>query len=1735
MRKRILAFAMTVLVLFTFIFPLNAFAEEEPSEEESRYVLTGTVLDEAAAPVNGAFVKATYDEQEFSAVSGEDGAFTMSELPAGEMKLTVTAGDDLAPYTASVQMVGDKDLGVIRLSFIRYAVHIITRYASASWTVTGTEPGSGTVSGSDTLTVRRGDTLQLVPAPMDGCEFAAVTVNGAPADLEDGALTLPVNEKLEIEVVTNDVTAPVIESVNVEKEHDWAQTKTATVTASDNSGEAVRVYLSRNAYDTASGVKEFAELLPDGAALLTENGLWYVYAMDQSSNFSVRELQIEKIDAEPPVVSALTPSTTGGTHAVTYTFTASDNGELASVAVTLPDGEQENLPLTADGAYSFELLENGTVVVTVTDKAGNISTVDATAENIDWSAPAVTVVPQEAWDAEQNKAQIAVVDASAITMLEILDENDAVYVPDPAEGENSYSFTAYANGEYRVRAVDEAGNETVQPFEISRIDTEAPIIAHVEKDPETEWTAQAITVTVAAEDGQSGVKTLYYRLSDSDEETWTAVQPEEGTDSFTITVPNDRDMVEPLFLYVEDGVGRISEQSELAVAIDVSAPEQVFLTMDKTEDGGFFKELADLLTLGLLYRDKVSFEITASDLGSGAVRAEYQFAADGEAPEDDAWTELEPEEPGEEEDEPQYRASVSVEMDDFSGYLYVRVYDLCGNAVMVSTNVEDGESTVIILENTPENDDERAEAPTLNAVTGNGAAYSEGVWTNQNVTVKAEAEGPVSGVAYYEYQIVPHGSAVLESAWQLAENASVTITGDSNADVYFRAVSNAENATRSSHMTVRVQKTPPRNADVSVSGKQGTGAWYIQYPAIQITEPVPEANHAPITTWYKLRLQGADAAPAVFGASRPEIRADGIYELTVWTTDAAGNQSAPLTKTLYVDTTAPKNLSLRVDDTSILAEDQSGVVFRHIYNRTVRVVASADCDVSGLAAMSYQKVYDMSRYSYGGNWTPWPSNGLQIAPNENCVVFLKVVDKAGNVSVVHSDGMIMDNTAPSGKDAPELSVTPVGANGSGYFAGDAKLRIDVRDPEINNSYSGLRTISYEVVTDGTVTQGETVAVGESGELLRQTDLTRGNHNAVSAWSGLLTVKASANNSDNIVIRVTATDRAGNARTSETKPGLVKIDVTPPAAEISYDNNTALLDGGKYYFNADRTITVTVTDRTVGDNELKVTRNGKPVPVSLTWKKVSGALANGDDNRFTASFRFAEDGEYEVSFAMKDLAGNALKAPTYDRAVIAPTRFILDKTEPVLELRYDNNKVFNGSYFDAPRTATIKVVDANFDPAALVLNISAKDGSGNIPAPALGAWTHDGDTHTAAVKFEQDGVYGLTVRCTDRAGNASSGVTYPGAAAPTSFTVDTKPVQVTVDSLENFAAYNGPLAPVVRYSDANMDGYSLTLTVTNMERSDVDVTKRFVKGEENGEIRLEFPEDENVDGIYLLTWRFGDKAGHLTEDTMKFTVNRNGSVFEYSKDLLELLNRHVVRADGVYTITEYNPSEVTGRALTVTVDGTPFAEPAWESETLRECGNKWYMYEYTVDAKNFENDGQYRVILASEDGAHNRTEATPDILFWVDTTPPELTLVRGMEHSVVNAKEQPVTLDVYDTIGLESLTVTVTDSDGVTKRHEWIPDEEGHTSYSFTIPVKEGLRQHVRVVVTDLAGNYLDTDAEGYVPAFEFVDEITVSENFFLRWYADPWRFYGSLTGIAMIGASSVLLLVLLKKRKRKAN
>lgn len=745
------------------------------------------------------------------------------------------------------------------------------------------------------------------------------------------------------------------------------------------------------------------------------------------------------------------------------------------------------------------------------------------------------------------------------------------------------------------------------------------------------------------------------------------------------------------------------------------------------------------------------------------------------------------------------------------------------------------------------------------------------------------------------------------------------------------------------------------------------------------------------------------------------------------------------------------------------------------------------------------------------DWTAF--NGLEILPNEQATVYIKITDMAGNVTYISTNGLIVDDKKPLAEAlAPDITLTPQQPV-NGIYRGNVNVSICIDDPLTNGSYSGLKEVSYKVF-DKSVSSTEPT---QSGVLYTFNVTDPKQPDLLKTWSGSIVVDSTKNNSNDIEIVVYAIDNAGNS--SENKVA-VKIDTTAPTIDISYDNNR--VDNGSL-FKENRVATIVVTERNFDAADLKVliTNTDGTLALVSAWTKVAGT-GNLDNTKWTATVTYAADGDYTFAINYTDFAGNPCAGSNYVAGTVAGASFTIDKTVPTVTVSYDNNSAVNTNYYKAKRTATIVIVEHNFQTDRVKIALSATDDGTSITLPVVSSWTSNGDRHTATVTYAADAAYSFDIDVTDKAGNLAADFTKQ------TFYVDTTTPSLSISGVKNLHAYSGDVIPVITYSDTNYDSKQVLISLSGANRKAVSLDGMYTEIHNGNTFTFDnFAKEKEVDDIYTLTATLTDKAGNSANQTMTFSVNRFGSTYVLGAALEKIVGSFARDPQDI-VLTETNPTNLKNIKVTLFKNDATIILIEGEDYSIEETGGngEWYQYTYTVFSKNFADDGVYRIVIHSEDAAGNVAENTLDtkdkeITFGIDKTTPNI-LVANLSSGTTYAVEKLLAnISVSDNLRLATVTITL---DGNVYK-TWTGEEldllvaEGG-NISFTINGDSLNAHNVKIICRDSAGN--ETTKE--------MNDFYVTTNLWVRYYNNKLLFFGSIGGGFLLIAAITLLIVFKKRR-----
>lgn len=869
----------------------------------------------------------------------------------------------------------------------------------------------------------------------------------------------------------------------------------------------------------------------------------------------------------------------------------------------------------------------------------------------------------------------------------------------------------------------------------------------------------------------------------------------------------------------------------------------------------------------------------------------------------------------------------------------------------------------------------------------------------------------------------------------------------------------------------------------------------------------------------------------VINPKQGDIAADGGYQIKFRGEDNAGNVSET-SHQIYVDKDAPVILEMEFDTGETAGLGAVPTQYGYFFRKQTKVTVSAADFIgnsqktgSGVSVICYKLLpADHTAPIAGELSVKEEKDGIckasfTIPKGFKGQMEINAVDRVGQSSKHHNPkGAIVESSKEhrtTSKAEILLPQTPYKDNeGNPLYGSAVTACFDTAD-----SRSGLRQNTWAVreyhapenLAGGTLTlesvysekqdSWSSIVSGDTDwELPKDLDL-----NLVS-WAKR--EQRIDTNTNHISAVLSITDNAGN--TSAARPRVFSIDQTAPAIEVSYDNNDVQNED---CYKETRTATIKVTDANFSEKDCNFILTGPQAQVS-PWRHQAGAGCDGSVHTSSCSYScqvaFHQDGDYTFSFSCKDLAGHTA---AYGRT----DQFTIDTVKPAIRVSYDNNASTDGNHYQAARRATIEIEDKNFNPADAQIEITAQKDGAAIHTPAVSAFSQSGDIWSASVNYGEDGDYTFSVAATDEAGNPAE------EYAPETFTVDQTPPELTIEGVAENSANKGTVAPIIKTSDINLDGSSLTVTLTGANNGQVIYESSRQQTDQNIEITMaDFPHTEKTDDLYTLEAVISDRAGNETRQTRVFSVNRFGSVYNLEESTSQLVEQFYTNQEQDIVITEVNVDTLQYGEISYSLDGNiVILEQGKDYEVAsRMDSSNWKMYEYRIKAENFRQEGSYVVSLYSEDQAQNRSSNKAkgtEISFVIDKTAPSIVVAGVEDNGQYVDVSRNITVDTQDNILLDSVGVYTNDEKKTSVGRKELLENNGQVSLALS---GSNQQQSLYVEARDAAGNAARSRDIRFL----------ITKNVLVQWYSNLPLCVGSIGATAAAGAAGIT--VFRKRRLR---
>lgn len=850
-----------------------------------------------------------------------------------------------------------------------------------------------------------------------------------------------------------------------------------------------------------------------------------------------------------------------------------------------------------------------------------------------------------------------------------------------------------------------------------------------------------------------------------------------------------------------------------------------------------------------------------------------------------------------------------------------------------------------------------------------------------------------------------------------------------------------------------------------------------------------------------------------------ELPAEGKYKIIVTPKDKAANKGDSVTSEIVYDKTAP---TLRSETAGVLPievktaketkntdyskfDETKAVVTVHAYDLVAdslkKSVFTLKDSTGKVITVTGDKLTETKIVDKNNKSTGMFTESFEIDPNFKGSLSFVLEDSNKNVSdemkYTYANGNLKGIVVEDGEKHESVSeawVREVNASAAenGIYNEDIKLNLYAED-----MYSGLSSVSFVAMNkdDGAI------IAQYSEDIESRTE----NSGVQYTWSKNDQVISALkkNEGNNIELWFSAQDNAGHKISAETKT--VKIDVTAPKVTVTYDNNSPV---NEKYFNATRTATIEVKDYNFISSgiTLDIKKNGAPMNVAPNFS--TDRVVKKDESgkpyyTYVMTLPFAEDGDYDFTVSARDAAGNVGTLGRIDS-------FTIDKTNPDMSIAFDNNNPYSGQYYGDSRTATITIKEHNFNASDVKVNVTASVDGSSVSAPSVSAFSTSGDVHTASVTFNGDADYTISASCVDLAGNEGNNI------EEQSFTVDQTAPEIKITGVKADESYTGSVSPVVTVTDGNYDTEGVTVNIVGGKHGKSKVSSSvsdIAHGQTYSFADLQHTQDN--DDYYTLTAKAVDKAGHETEETIAYKVNRFGSVYVMNDALQAAVDQYYATSSDKYAIIEQNVDELDSYTVSYSVDNEIVNLEENKGYKVSHKTNKedWQEYEYKLDADTFSKEGVYNISISSKDTAGNASDnksKNVEMEFCIDNTKPSC-IISGVEENQKFDKgvAANIVVEAYDNIKFGDMQISVNGNQ--------IKSEKDMTDgkVSFTIDPAKG-DQTLKVVCHDAAGN-------------ETVQEVHFTFNMGVLNSGSPVAII--IIVIAVVAAAAVGFFLIAKKKK----
>jgi len=276
-----------------------------------------------------------------------------------------------------------------------------------------------------------------------------------------------------------------------------------------------------------------------------------------------------------------------------------------------------------------------------------------------------------------------------------------------------------------------------------------------------------------------------------------------------------------------------------------------------------------------------------------------------------------------------------------------------------------------------------------------------------------------------------------------------------------------------------------------------------------------------------------------------------------------------------------------------------------------------------------------------------------------------------------------------------------------------------------------------------------------------------------------------------------------------------------------------------------------------------------------------------------------------------------------------------------------------------------------------------------------------------------------------------------------------------------------------------------------------------------------------DGVYTVKVQVTDDKGQVSEKTITYAVNKNGSTYDWLSKGVN--GSYYQRLTEDLKLSEHSTTQLdtSKTKFTFTLDGkviTVDASQVKVNEKKEDDGS--YTYTYTFNKGAFAENGVWSISVATVDvdGHASSSNASVQFQFVLDNIVPELKIEGIANNNQYNSAKHQFRVLVKDNIGLAKVLVKINGKVYEFTKEELLKGEKvldlAHSSKPYTIEVE----------VTDLAGNTTNQTVEGITVSATDIQALLESDNL---------KIALAIFGTAAFGGLLTWWALAVRNRKRK--